>query len=664
MDDDSRDMSSDNTDSLNVNTRTKTRKRKYSSKEEVREHKKLSKRKQRKDANPEQDSRERERRKKRSWRKQDYVDLLNELKDDARARTYLASASMDSKFRSEDVQDGITVWSPKDRHAFAEELARNNVRDIGSLKAALRSKSSFEILAFRHTMIEASAKHDLHGRPLDLLRPEEIPAASEISLDCCKALEKAADHICKLEWKGDCGHEKIRYGEHYLLTIGIAQHFEDRLTGNGSDTGVGTVAPQQDGLDILLGTLNADVIKAMNLLDLGMLLHLSENFYTVTGRQERSSKRDRPDDQEHPSIFASALIDFQDLVHSVTRRLIGSSIFQANTRLRANDYRNSKPSKLRIRSQDVIAAVDMLRMPRNSLDYWQDAPRRLDLNIYRTVRNDKGRRNHVLITNKFTELSRQKRRSRSTKDQSEDSGSERDEKQGSPTSEIVTQEEEAVEMEESEDDVISSDELDHYMTKYDRKASAEEEQRLWKLMREPCPPDGADTLEGELSPAPRGVRKSSDDIVDWRSRCDYKSPWERYGRAYIDQVLPALDVNGGRFRRTNSRRQSSASDISGLTSGDSFNEDIESDEEREEGAGDTIDDRTASRDDQAISARGAEATSDKEDSSISTPTSARGRSRRRSSSVVNYVFETADGVPHPEDMPSDSGDDFQPTGYI
>lgn len=654
IDDDLRDMSTTDSSPSETEVKTASRKRKYSTKEEFRESERARKRKQRKNAKPEQRSQERERRKKKKWRKQQYVDLLNDMKHEARARTYLGSQSRTSRFTSGELQNGLTAWSDKERHIFAEELARNNLSHIETFEDLLSSKSPFEILAFQHMMMHASAKHDVHGRSVDLLRPENVPAASEISAECCDALDMAADHICKLEWRDDCGHEKARYGAHYLLTVDDAQHFEDRLADNRPDIGVGTVPPEQDDLDAKPGAINAAVTTAMNLLDLKMLLHLSRTLYAVTAREEGISERDASNDENscngQPSIFASALIDFENLVRSVTRRLIGASIYQANTRLRANDHRDDRTSKLRVRSKDVIAAAEILHMPRNSLDYWQDAPRRLNLKVYKTVMDGKVRRNRFLTTDEFLNLPRHKR-SRKNKAEGEGSESESESEENlvSTSGETGSCDEATAEMDEEEE---AFDEVDHYITKHDQKVSAREEQRLWKMMRQSCPPAIANALEEEPSPAPKMTRKDPEDLADWRSRCDYQSPWERYGQAYTDEVLPALDANGGLFRGAIYNRRDLASDASDLSSGDI------SDAEAEEGARDT-DDQTVSNS-EATSGPDIEATSDDEIMSNSIVSSTRGRSKRRSSSVTSYAYEVVDGVPRPEDLPSDSEDDFQP----
>ncbi|KAK4632116.1 hypothetical protein CLAFUW4_02989 [Fulvia fulva] len=88
-------------------------------------------------------------------------------------------------------------------------------------------------------------------------------------------------------------------------------------------------------------------------------------------------------DIDGPAMFRSALTDLHDLAIGLTRRLVQVVIFQAMSRLRAEDsIRKDWTPSANIRDADVHSALDLLNMPRSGERYWASCARRCRVDVY------------------------------------------------------------------------------------------------------------------------------------------------------------------------------------------------------------------------------------------------------------------------------------------
>lgn len=85
---------------------------------------------------------------------------------------------------------------------------------------------------------------------------------------------------------------------------------------------------------------------------------------------------------EEPSIYRTAFGDLHNLVVSLTRRLTQTAIIQAKIRLQMGRRRISKSATRLVRKNDVLAAIDLLGMPRNGKNRWSGVARRCALRVY------------------------------------------------------------------------------------------------------------------------------------------------------------------------------------------------------------------------------------------------------------------------------------------
>jgi RNA polymerase I-specific transcription initiation factor RRN5 len=84
---------------------------------------------------------------------------------------------------------------------------------------------------------------------------------------------------------------------------------------------------------------------------------------------------------QEPSIYRSAFNDLHTLVVSVTKRLVQTALVQATSRLRSQRHRVKGGIPL-VKKRDVLTAIDIVGMQRNSQERWSRVARRCALRVY------------------------------------------------------------------------------------------------------------------------------------------------------------------------------------------------------------------------------------------------------------------------------------------
>jgi RNA polymerase I-specific transcription initiation factor RRN5 len=87
---------------------------------------------------------------------------------------------------------------------------------------------------------------------------------------------------------------------------------------------------------------------------------------------------------EEPSIRATAFQDFHNLAISITKRLVSATIFCAMSRLRALDSKSFNRYEM-VKVPDVEAAAKTIGLKVNSDEFWIGCPRRCNLEMYPTI---------------------------------------------------------------------------------------------------------------------------------------------------------------------------------------------------------------------------------------------------------------------------------------
>ena len=279
-----------------------------------------------------------------------------------------------------------------------------------------------------------------------------------------------------------------------------------------------------------------------------------------------------------PAIRYSALADLHDMVITMTRRLVQTTIFMAESRLRSTESPVFSPEQV-IRQADVKTAISALDMPLNAWQYWIKMPRRTGVKVVEHLLNMKYKYPETLgideVEQRLSEIGK-KLMARFGPDSLSSSmensfGCVDAPGQDGEDEETETEEVEEVEEVVGDDEVLNSrllpaalrrkaeklrqqeEKEDKYLEALDIKRSISAEKDLWRmfgclgdldkddpssqrdtLAAEHAPPIdgdwfGSDEDDGVLPKAPRRdvvYEMRSRTVEDWRAGLEYRGPWE------------------------------------------------------------------------------------------------------------------------------------------
>ncbi|CAG7946993.1 unnamed protein product [Penicillium nalgiovense] len=477
-------------------------------------------------------------------------------------------------------QHGSMVWTPTEKEVFFNGLDRKGKGGIKELAAAIGTKSEPEVMEYirlLHKALEAQYSSDVHLERMPVL--SDVPAATEVSQECCGLLEEYADVLSLKESLLDAQAGTKQHGDHWIITRAHAHGLENLENEDGSARG--------------------DLRLASDLLNLPYWVRLSYClFMNFGGKQVENNwwnlakRQDLITAYGHtPSMTADTAVDFYSLAVSVTRRLVQSSLFFAMSRLRSSN-RSGNDRKGYVRTQDVRAAIEVLNM-KHCRPNFVDIARRNET-VLEDINNRKGWVPTVFTYEEAEEIIDKHEWTRYRKDgtmynenDEEDSedhditdddiegdndiGSDDDmemevnkpEAEPEPTPEPEPEEESDPEFESEPDSepgdidddplnmresseptapVAPTDELEidpeeEQADIADQNASHREQANFLKLMEQPVPSVldesmKAEEVEDETKQLPE--RRMREDVSNWRDRTVYRSDWEEYGYDFAD----------------------------------------------------------------------------------------------------------------------------------
>ncbi|PGG96102.1 hypothetical protein AJ79_09728 [Helicocarpus griseus UAMH5409] len=489
-----------------------------------------------------------------------YLKLFNEFvneraKESKDANRYVFAPS----------QIGVVTWSSKEKETLFSALERKGKTEIREIASILGSKSEMEIRAYLAVLHHGLENQQLNERYSKLLILSDIPAATEISEECCQALESNALALSQQENQAEDAAGRRKHGDMWLVDRHVAALVEDRLDDERADSGEEDV-----GEDNLYPP--SSILATSQLLNTRNWILLSERIFMNAGKARiEDNWYNLRIDGETPSLTCEAFADFYTLAVSITRRLVQSSIFFAMSRLRALERGGYQRAKA-IRKEDVGAALDTLRMCHNPRQFWTSAARRHNLDV-EDRRHRKGFKPIPLTYDEVEEeLSLEGPISRSSRASSVAQSVAVSEDQSQPDSDAYSDNDSLASItsaHESASNVTSdgsggddeeplSDPEDIHAAFIDRKASRIEELQLWRRLSLSPPPslipkhedsdvemEGSDT-KAAASSRPSGTRKTKRGLIDWRDRVLYRSEWEDLG---ADAAVVEEEIVGNRSKR-------------------------------------------------------------------------------------------------------------------
>lgn len=257
-------------------------------------------------------------------------------------------------------QIGSSLWTSRENDIFFSALGRLGRDNTCGIAARIGSKSEIEV--HEYILLLDEGVRQRHNRSARLLQSVEVPAALEISEECCAVLERAGDALTSRQERASEKVDRQKWGDSWLLTQESSRWIEKKIVQKGGEQEI------------------EEVLPAANLLNLANWLKLSRKvFMNSGGRQEEDNWTKICEPGETPAIRATAFEDFHSLTVNITKRILSTVLFCTMSRLRASEPGGTKHAE--IRSDDVEAAVQLLGLKSNSNDYWINCPRRCNLDI-------------------------------------------------------------------------------------------------------------------------------------------------------------------------------------------------------------------------------------------------------------------------------------------
>ncbi|KAE8372176.1 hypothetical protein BDV26DRAFT_274627 [Aspergillus bertholletiae] len=432
-------------------------------------------------------------------------------------------------------QTGIVSWSPKEKEIFFNLLDRKGKDGIRDIASAIGTKSELEVqeyLRLLHSGLEWQ-RADRQSRTIVL---GDVPAADEVSNECCDVLDKYSELLVLKEQQDEDIAGRQRHQDLWIIDRDNAELVEELETQDQKSPA------------------NASVYHTSSLFNVPRWVRLSERlFMNFGGARLEDNWVNIAYAGEAPAITADALAEFNTLAVSVTRRLIQSALFFAMSRRRRMREGDSKAKV--VKAQDVRTALDVLNMKRDGFDYWAGVARRCSLDVsdsrhrkgWKSVRLSHDEVEDMLFnrvpidaeSNRST--SRQRVESRiqgntdgeytdSDEDRASDNGSE-----FNPEHPLVASAPLSQDTPNDEEELLLDSENKH-AEQEDQKASCLGELEIWKAMGRPAPNFLVPTKEEdhEDTTLPIGERTTKQEFADWREKTVYRSDWEEYGHEVYD----------------------------------------------------------------------------------------------------------------------------------
>ncbi|KAJ5145968.1 uncharacterized protein N7515_000532 [Penicillium bovifimosum] len=449
-------------------------------------------------------------------------------------------------------QHGSVVWTSTEKEVFFNVLDRKGKGSIKELAAAIGTKSELEVMAYiqiLHKALEAQYISDKHVERMPVLG--DVPAALEVSRECCELLEEYAEVMVYQESLIENKTGQKHHGDNWLITRPRAQDLVD----DKDETARGDLR------------LAAGLLNLPNWIRLSQVLFMNfngskadDNWWKLVSRTDNMTLNTA-------SMTADSVVDFYSLAVSVTRRLIQSSLFFAMSRLRSAN-RSGRDRKGHVRLQDVRAAVEVLNMKHRRPNF-VDIARRNEI-IIEDVHNRKGwvppvfsyeEAEEIIDKSEWFRYRKDGSMYRDGNDESDPDDDEMDIDDDEADSDALVEadlplpsasgadlEPETVdEMAAGEssdlssplasDDELEMDPEEEHAELADESASRRHEVDLLRLMEQPLPAVLDERLKAEETEEKSRLqpeRRIRDDLLDWRDRTLYRSEWEEYGADYAD----------------------------------------------------------------------------------------------------------------------------------
>ena len=406
----------------------------------------------------------------------------------------------DAHFQWDSSHIGLSYWSSYEKEAFFVALDRKGQDDIKGISSIIGTKSESEVRTFILALQDGLAEEGQAARPLS-----EFPSAFEVTLQCDLALDAASTGLSQRQSNVEEATEQRRYGEWWLLDHDVATTLEDLL--------------EKDQLPVLY----KDIEAAARLFDVSLMINLSTQFF-MNSKNPEGNWRTWSKDRAGPGLYGTSLVDFYNLVAGVTKRVVSSSVFLAESRHHLQRETSGKAVGCTVKLRDVQAACEILGLKRNRRAYWIGIARRCNLDVYERLVLHRTKERPLSYGEVEQYLAMGGRlRFLAAKDHS----SSANRNKATAIGDIAIIHDGTYIAEETEDERAEL---------LDIRASKEEELRLWKMIDQDSP-DLAAVKNEEETELPRANQDQDRVAKDWRKTIHYRSPWQSMTGAPSEELF-------------------------------------------------------------------------------------------------------------------------------
>ncbi len=296
-------------------------------------------------------------------------------------------------------QVGAVMWLSSEKDALYQALSRKGERDLPSLASAISSKSQLEIRDYLLQLREKVSERHLFHRQSNCISHADIPAAVEIGPHVEEALEQAAN--AQLAYEGYYAH--VARSRNIEGTWIINGEIAERLDAEHDEAEIALLENVEATSDSSFQTL---IFYVSN------LIKLSETFFMNHGTPSKHENwRIVAMKGETPGVTQEVISELYDLIVNLTRKLVQTSIFLAQSRQRATTTKHYIHRAM-VKEQDVAAAVNVLSLKCDLWDFWIGLPRRNKLTVLDDKHRKGGRLKRSVMSYEAVEQVLSKRKSR------------------------------------------------------------------------------------------------------------------------------------------------------------------------------------------------------------------------------------------------------------
>ena len=468
----------------------------------------------------------------------------------------------------ESSQIGGVTWEEPEKVRFFEALPKVGRHGLPQLAQHTGTKSELEVKSYLDHLRNAETDRQLFEKQTKNSSKSEIPAAIEIGSDCEAQLEQAADALAAFQEQYDHAFGQQETSLPFVINHDVASQL-DAITEESLNA--------KDESDNEGEMMDYGPHELFNLLT---FIELSSNFFMHGSRSTPTNNwRAFAEEGESPAMTQQVILEFRELVVSLVRRLVRTTLFLAQSRLRASTTQNRTPARL-VSEYDVRAALTILKSKSDLWEYWTKLPKRFGFKVVSgshrkgdhikrvlsydeveatlTVRRHAGRRRSLSVTSGASTESSVESDEASSMAGEFESGSEdanleetvdeipahrQDEqmREGSSSTEEETSAQKPAassRISPNKRKRLLEEELEQYLEDMDQQARQEEEARLLSLLGVEAP-NLTKQEPIELGRRPKVPRKSVEEVAIWAPFC--QAEWESHPTTLLEDGTSKID---------------------------------------------------------------------------------------------------------------------------